>query len=464
MKVVSAICGGICVWLGMRISQRLGLAFPVTLFIGGYLAIEHQQILFGMAGMETQMAVAAVLISIYSLFDFKPLLLGISLGLCMLARPDFCLWVAVVVAIAGCHCWKQRDFRPMETIGLCLLLIYGPWIAFTTWYYGSPIPNTILAKAWGYGTHWYAGMVAPAIRYGLLLRTRRIFSLLGPSYGGHGMGFSMFHNAEALIFITVLVFVLIGLVAALRRRSLPGLAIALFVLVYSAYYLWSVSVIAPWYCIPLAAVAILAAGIGLNAALNDIFVPRWQTAAGYVLVFAYLGTLAIHAPASFRDEKNIQAFVEDGVRKQIGIYLASVLAPGQTIGAEPLGYIGYYSRHEIYDFPGLCNWKVTEYFHHHPLQAESGGGYTFRRKALMSSMIGMFGHFRPDYIVLRPEEYQTAVDNKEAWFFDEYQQVAVFRVPDDKREELLFPRDNLDLEYHVFKRASSAQSSQHQPY
>src|SRR5579871_348720 len=56
MKVVSAVCGGLTVWLAMRMSQRLRLSFPVTLFIGGYLAIEHQQILFGMAGMETQIA------------------------------------------------------------------------------------------------------------------------------------------------------------------------------------------------------------------------------------------------------------------------------------------------------------------------------------------------------------------------------------------------------------------------
>src|SRR5271166_5697456 len=56
LKLVSAICGGISVWLGMRICQRLELSFPLTLLAGGYLAVEHQQILFGMAGMETQIA------------------------------------------------------------------------------------------------------------------------------------------------------------------------------------------------------------------------------------------------------------------------------------------------------------------------------------------------------------------------------------------------------------------------
>ncbi len=371
MKVVSAICGGLSVWLAMRISQRLRLSFPVTLFIGGYLAIEHQQILFGMAGMETQMAVAIVLFSIYSLFDFKPALIGISLALCMFARPDFFFWVAIVIALAGWRCWRERNFRPLETIFFCLLLLYGPWIAFTTLYYGGPLPNTVLAKAWGYGTHWYAGMSASAIRWGLLLRTRRIFALLGPSYGGHGMGFSLFADWQMMIFLTVLVFVLIGMAATLRSKLLPALAVTLFTFVYSVYYLVFVSVVAPWYCIPLAAVAILAAGIGFDAALKECFATRLRSVVGYALVIAYLTSLAFYAPASFRDEKRIQAFVEDGVRKQVGIYLASHMGPHQTIGCEPLGYIGYYSRHVIYDFPGLCNREAAQYFHAHPLKADS---------------------------------------------------------------------------------------------
>src|SRR5271166_2321317 len=69
LKFVSAICGGIAVFLGMRVCQRLGIVFPISLLVGGYLTIEHQQILFGMAGMETQIAVTVVLLSIYSLFD-----------------------------------------------------------------------------------------------------------------------------------------------------------------------------------------------------------------------------------------------------------------------------------------------------------------------------------------------------------------------------------------------------------
>jgi len=37
---------------------------------------------------------------------------------------------------------------------LVALAVYGPWLVITTLYYGSPIPNTILAKGMGYHLWW----------------------------------------------------------------------------------------------------------------------------------------------------------------------------------------------------------------------------------------------------------------------------------------------------------------------
>src|SRR5450759_193921 len=54
LKLLSALLGGVSVWIGMRIAHRLGLAPALVILVGGFLAIEHHQILFGMAGMETQ--------------------------------------------------------------------------------------------------------------------------------------------------------------------------------------------------------------------------------------------------------------------------------------------------------------------------------------------------------------------------------------------------------------------------
>ncbi len=439
LKAVSAISGGIATWMAMRISQRLGFSFPITLLVGGYVAIEHQQILFGMAGMETQIAVTILLFSIYSLFDVKPILVGISLGLCMLARPDFGFWVVLVIALVAWRCWKNHDLLPMETIGLALLLVYGPWLAFTTWYYGSPLPNTILAKAWGFGS-WYAGLSRRAFVWFLWSRIRYMSAILGPAYGGNGTGYSFFtFDPYGLISCTVLLFVLGGTVAALRDKVLPGLAIAGFVIGYSMYYLFLVSAVALWYCVPLAAIAILAGCKGLNAVIKGCFSGRGRSIAGYVVATAYLASLATIIPATFRGERNVQAFVEDGVRKKVGLYLAGVLRPDQTIGCEPLGYIGYYSRHAVLAYPGMCNRQVVRFLREHPQGR---------------NLLDMLAYFHPDYVVLRPQEYERGLRRGHSWLESHYEKVATFQTPEEERAQLLFPQGNLDVEFIVLRRTS----------
>jgi hypothetical protein len=216
-------------------------------------------------------------------------------------------------------------------------------------------------------------------------------------------------------------------------------AVAGFFLVYSFYYLFLVSVVALWYCIPLAAVAIVASGIGLNAVINSCFSVRWRSTAGYAVAGAYLVSLAAIIPATFRGEKNVQAFVEDGVRKEIGLYLAGVMRPEQTVGCEPLGYIGYYSRHVVYAHPGMCNLQVVRYLREHPQRR---------------SLLDMLEYFHPDYIVLRPKEYEIGLARGYSWLASDYEMITTFQTPEDERAQLLFPDSNLDVKFYLLRRTS----------
>ncbi len=67
--------------------------------------------------------------------------LGLALGLLPLCRPDLVLVAVPVALFVG---WDRRSDRPW---GLALgLLLPGIWTVFTWVYYGSPVPNTALAK------------------------------------------------------------------------------------------------------------------------------------------------------------------------------------------------------------------------------------------------------------------------------------------------------------------------------
>lgn len=436
-KLIAALSGGISVFLGVRIGQKLQLANPLVLLVGGYLAIEHQQILFGMAGMETQVAVAILLFSIYTLFDLIPLRVGIGLGLCMMVRPDFLFWVIIVMALLAWRSWRARVLRPVVMTAAASLALYGPWLVFTTWYYGSPVPNTIWAKEFGYPNRWFAGLPSRVFVITLLRRIPHlVFGGLGPAYGGNGTGFQTFFD-HGRICLVILLFILPGLWSVRRTRSLPVAGIFGFVIVYALYYLFLMNFVFGWYTVPLAAVTILASAVGINALLNVISHERLRRSLGYTLAGCYLVCLAAVLPASFRGDRHVQEYVENEVRKPIGLYLGSVMTPQQTLGCESLGYFGYYSRRLVYDYPGLSNPSVVRFMRQNPDKR---------------NLIDMLEHFRPDFLVLRPSEYALGLARGNQWLSRDYKIVRDFRVPDNDVRQMLFPEDNLDLRFLVLRR------------
>jgi hypothetical protein len=147
IKIVSVLAGSLTVFYAMAIAihPKIKLPAPLAVLVMGYLAFEHHQILWGMAGMETQMTTLVLVVSLYFAIAEKPLALGISLGFCMLARPDFAFWTI----IAGAYALVRYPRRLPLIVGAALA-VYLPWIVFTVWYYGSPVPNTMVAKGLGY--------------------------------------------------------------------------------------------------------------------------------------------------------------------------------------------------------------------------------------------------------------------------------------------------------------------------
>ena len=150
IKLVSAVLGGAAVFLAYRICIHLQLPSALAFTAAAYMAFEHHQILWGMAGMETQIAIAAYLYSFRCFQQGTQLEKGMSLGLCMLARPDAMVWVAIGCAFELWRAFETRNLKPLGILAAGLLMVYGPWLIFTFAYYGSPVPNTIYAKSLGY--------------------------------------------------------------------------------------------------------------------------------------------------------------------------------------------------------------------------------------------------------------------------------------------------------------------------
>lgn len=436
IKIVSAFAAGITVLYAMAIAThpKVRLPGPLAVMCMGYLAFEHHQILWGMVGMETQLATLALTASFCLLIAERPVWLGGSLGLCMLARPDFAFWTVIV----GLGVLLSRP-RQLPKIVLVALAVYVPWVLFATFYYGSPIPNTIAAKSMGYPLWW----TAPGISSAQILRNvwesvtgsytvKSVFQPLGPSFGGHGTGFHPVFHDRGLICNAMILLGLFGSVAAFGKRQWIFLAPLAFIVVYGVYYIFFVPVVFGWYLMPYMAMAILLCARGLQ--IGETLLPsgRLRNAVFAALVAAYLACFVGVLPKTFATEKRIQDDVENKVRKQIGLFLGQVMAQDQGVGCECLGYFSYFSRKAVYDWPGLANRKVVEYSRTHPAQR---------------TMMDMLQFTRPDFIVLRYVEYAASSDL--TWLDDQYRVIASFEADTAKVRDFIREGEDIDLGFLV---------------
>jgi hypothetical protein len=82
-----------------------------------------------------------------------------------------------------------------------------------------------------------------------------------------------------------------------------------------------------------------------------------------------------------------QQLIEERVRKGVGLWLNAHAGENDTVFAESLGYIGYFSERKIIDFPGLATPRVS--------QILARGERNYRV---------VIDQLQPTYLVLRPVE------------------------------------------------------------
>ena len=428
IKIISLFCCVLAVFyvMAMAIHPQVALPAPAAFLPMAYVAVEHHQIFFGMAGMETQIATTILLMSAYYALAAKPLPLGISLGLCMLARPDFGFWTVIV----GIY-FLFRAPRSLPVIVGAAVAVYAPWILFTTFYYGSPLPNPLLAKSLGYRNWWeQAGLSWSDIKRNIADRTiYRTFAMLGPCYDLHAFGPWARVISNGMTGCAV-----IGAGAVILKRQWVLWPIAFFALVYWAYYVFFVPFVFGWYLAPFMAIMVVLGARGLHAVSGLFRTPQSRSGFQAAMTAFYIGNLVWVLPLTFSTDRQIQDYIENGVRRPLGEYLAQIMKPDETLSCEPLGYTGYYSRRTIYDWPGLGSKKVTTFLRTHPNDR---------------TMYAMMAYFKPDYLLLRPWEYEGLKKEGNNWVSKEYRELRKFEpVP----EAPAWIQQHYDAKYFLLQR------------
>jgi len=384
LRVASLVAAVLACVYGYLIARRAGLGSWPTGFLLAYLAIDWNQVYFGMAGMETQMAVAIILALAYHLMAATKWATGALLGLALLARPDFILIVVPAVIYLG----FQGVRGAVREVGVGALVL-APWLAFTYLYYGSVVPNTIGAKAARYVAipPLHGLNLGPQLTWLAQTAPQNIQSTLEqfmPFYEeGSVVGAPVPYRLAA---ISAVLLVLLAVIGARRKlRSGAWVVVLAYVVLFLGYrVLFLPPKYYTWYIPPFTAMVALLVAAGLDA-LRRRF-PLLQPAFVAVLV---LPLAAAFVPLTVLTAR-VQHQVEERVRMQAGLYLRSHVAPGEAVVSESAGYIGYYSGAKLYDYPGLTSPTAVRALASVPQQQRS--------------LIYLVADLRAPWVVLRPFE------------------------------------------------------------
>jgi hypothetical protein len=261
--------------------------------------------------------------------------------------------------------------------------LYLPWTIFTWVYYGSPIPQTVIAKSVLPNAHATPLGVLRNIPASCAAAFESVYNFGGwPEhirYVGYGLGM------WGLFYWLIPVRDRIGRIASFCFLLLSP---------YFAY----LAVAFAWYYPPFAACALVALCTGLDAIVRR-YAPAMRAVAVGILL-ALIAERAIFMAEFVYSMKTQQFVIEDSNRKQIGLYLHDRVAPNETVMLECLGYIGYFSNAHMLEWPGLVSPQVTKILRQ---------GVT---------RMDLFDRLKPDWLVLRPREVETVKGDPR--FFAQY--------------------------------------------
>lgn len=393
------------------IAERLELGLWAKVYAYGFLTLSFNHIFYGMAGMETQIALAILLWAIVVTVDERPVASGILYGLCLLARPDFVIFVGIAVIW-----WAARRRAEALRVSALAGAVVAPWVIFATLYYGSPVANTITAKALRYPIHW-PHTVSPGAWWDFIsaqvsAREGWLWEAFSPFYE------HVFVQEAPLLQVlatwiagVMLLLAMVGLLSS--WRNVVWRPVIAFVAVFFAYRLLALPAsYYDWYYPPLTALVAIFGAVGLQRLSNGVpsFAP--------VCACALLVLFAWPLPALTVLEHRYQAEVEDQARLPLGLWFRDHVPKGSTVTSESAGYVGYYSAGNIklLDYPGLTSRQTLRI-----MQALGEERNTLQ---------WLIHAARPDYVVLRPDEI-VSLDETFPDTFALYREVARFTAPVD---------------------------------
>ncbi len=389
-------------WLARRLDLPTTWAGLVSLLFAGSAA----SIAFTTGGMETPLFIMWVISAVLADVDDRPTLAGTASALATLTRPEGILVTALIIGRR-----LLTDQRKPWRIALINLALLAPWIAFAFMYFGSPIPQSMDAKAVVYSS---SDPLANAkwllVQLGLPGLSVSETVVLPTAYDvGLFLG---------RIVLVVGIAALPRLVRFVRRRpeTLPAVAFAPALALAYAIAGFRNVMLFHWYLVPLVPFYLL----GFTAFLRLLTRHRaWLFRAGSAILLMSWMALGLNlwrnpSQSPFRPLGTV--LVREDAYIAAAQFLAPQLKPGDVVALPEIGAFGYHTSVNVLDTVGLVSPIATRYY---PLPLQYQG------HALPADLVR---DARPNYIVSIDVFLQNPL-TMAPWFIKDYHLIKVIDAP-----------------------------------
>lgn len=381
-------------------------------------------------GMETAFVVVFTILAWHATIERKSVLAGIALGGALWTRPDGFVFAGSVMA--GAWLFPAAERPPLSwwiRAAAIAALLYAPWFIWSWWYYGSPVPQTVIAK----GAYLRP---LPMIEQLVIYPFRFVFTG-NPAVDAFLPPYFFFGGWPSWIWLWGKLLSLAAAAAVFHPRvNRPARAAGVGFLIGGLYM--TMTVRSPWYFPPWEVLAYIAVAGLVDALLGASTLRRTRLIVQGAVVAVGLAQ-AVQFVAISTELREQQRIIEWGLRRRIGGDLRRIAKrPTDTVFLEPLGYIGFYSGLAMRDTPGLCSPEVARL-----------------RKNGVTAMADIIGALKPDWAVLRLGEFRSFTRDERAAFERRYDLWCFYDVRPEVEAVRWLPGRNFllfDAAFSVWRR------------
>lgn len=338
-------------------------------------------------GMETPLFIFLTLGSLYYLVTNRQYLASVLLGLTVLTRPD----AIMVVFVFFIYCFLNFDHRKTVKLFIITSLVLIPWLVFGTYYFGSFIPQSLLAK-----TH-----SSDIVRMPFYQAFKVILSNISRLYWGSLIDFE---NIKLQVLINLSPVILSFVFAIKYKLNKKTWVFFLVPLLYLLSFSLSNPIMFPWYISQIEPFWILLSFVGIYFLYKNFNQKYFLIILVICLFFPFLSY--VNRVTNKDMGSKMPLFI-------VSQYLNNNIVEGQSVGISNIGIVSFVTKAYIVDFFGLVREDSVYYY---PI--ENG---CFDKNELYVIPPNLIRSSYPDWLVAGDGEMDPCF-KKSLWFKSNYKE------------------------------------------